>query len=121
MTHSGHSSSFFRVRPEPLVFSWPPFSINRMADPNLCEMSGVDQPNRLQANEKRKRSNWLRSIVAGVGMLAVTLLVFDWYFFSAVDGLSSTLRPIAVAFRQASGDRQPRPLPSSSVQQANRN
>jgi hypothetical protein len=54
-------------------------------------------------------------------MLAVSLLVFNWYFFSAVDGLSSTLRPIAAVFRQASGDRQPRPLPSSSAQQANRN
>src|SRR6266481_5163167 len=91
-----------------------------MADLNLCETSRVDQPNRLQVSGKRKRSKWLRSIVAGAGMLAVSLLVFNWYFFSAVDGLSSTLRPIAAVFRQASGDRQPRPLPSSSVQQRSR-
>ncbi len=35
-----------------------------MADPNLCETSRVDQPKRLQVSKKRKRSNWLRSIVA---------------------------------------------------------
>jgi hypothetical protein len=50
-------------------------------------------------------------------MLVVGLLVFDWYFFAVVDGLLSTMRPIASAFRQASRDRQPRPLPSSSVRQ----
>src|SRR5258708_31672696 len=83
-------------------------------------MSRVDQPNRLQVSKKRKRSNWLRSIVAGAGMLAVSLLVFDWYFFSVVDGLLSTLRPIAAVFRQASGDKQPRPVPNSSVPQPSR-
>src|SRR5260370_39566508 len=91
-----------------------------MADLNLCETSRIDQPNRLQVSEKRKQSNWLRSIVAGAGMLAGSLLVFDWYFFSAVDGISSTLRPIVAGFRQATGDRQPRPLPGSSVQQPSR-
>src|SRR5260370_41412893 len=87
-----------------------------MADPNLCETSRVDQPKRLQVSKKRKRSNWLRSIVAGAGMLAVSLLVFHWCFFSAGDGLSSTLRPIAPLFRQANGDRQTTPVPSSSGQ-----
>jgi hypothetical protein len=91
-----------------------------MADLNLGETPRIDQPNRLQVSEKRKLSNCLRSIVAGAGMLAVSLLVFDWYFFSAVDGISSTLRPIAAVFRQATGDRQPRPLPGSSVQQHSR-
>lgn len=91
-----------------------------MGDQNLCETSRVDQPDKLQASERRNRSNWLRSIVAGAGMLVVGLLVFDWYFFAVVDGLLSTLRPIAVAFRQASDDRQPRPLPSSSVRQRSR-
>jgi hypothetical protein len=54
--------------------------------------------------KKRKQSNWIRSIVAGAGMLAVSslgaVLVFDWYFFSVVDGLSTSLQPIAVVFRQ---------------------
>jgi hypothetical protein len=113
-------SSFFPVRPESLVFSRRHFSINRMGDQNLCETSRVNRPNRLQVSEKRNRSNWLRSIVAGAGMLLVGLLVFDWYFFAVVDGLLSTMRPIASAFRQASGDRQPRPLPSSSVRQRSR-
>jgi hypothetical protein len=91
-----------------------------MGDQNLCETSRLDQPNRLQVSEKRNRSNWLRSIVAGAGILVVSLLVFDWYFFAVVDGLLSTLRPIAAAFRQAGGDRQPRLLPGSSVRQRSR-
>jgi hypothetical protein len=91
-----------------------------MADQNLRGKSRIDQPNRLQVSEKRNRSNWLRSIVAGAGIVVVGLLVFDWYFFAVVDGLLSTLRPIATAFRQANGDRQPRPLPSSSVRQRSR-
>src|SRR5260370_34987367 len=91
-----------------------------MADQNLCETSRVDQPNRLQVSEKRKRSNWLRSIVAGAGMLAVSLLVFDWDFFSAGDGLSSPLRPIAPVFRQTICHSHPRPLPLSSLPQRTR-
>jgi hypothetical protein len=112
--------AFSPFRPGSLVFNWPPFFINRMADQNLCETLRADQPNRLQVSEKRKPSNWLRSIVAGVGLLAFSVLVFDWWFFAVVDGLLSTLRPIAAEFRQASGDRQPRPLPSSSIQQRSR-
>ncbi len=91
-----------------------------MADQNLCETPRVDRPNRLQVSEKRKPSNWLRSIVAGAALLAVSVLVFDWWFFAVVDGLLSTVRPIAAVFRQASRDRQPTPLPSSSVQQRSR-
>ena len=96
------------------------FSIKRMPDQNRCGKPRIAQPNRLQVSEKRNRSNWLRSIVAGAGIVVVGLLVFDWYFFAVVDGLLSTLRPIAAAFRQADGDRQPRPLPSSSVLQRSR-
>ena len=118
--HPSHSSSFFPVHPGSLVFNWLPFSINRMADQNLCETPRVDRPNRLQVSEKRKPSNWLRSIVAGAALLAVSVLVFDWWFFAVVDGLLSTVRPIAAVFRQASRDRQPTPLPSSSVQQRSR-
>jgi hypothetical protein len=107
---------FFRVYPKPLVSSYPPFSINRMTDPNHCDTS-VDQPNRLQASARRKRSHWLRCMVASAAMLAVGLLVFDWYFFFVVDRLSSTLRPIVAVLHQASGDRRARALPSSSGQQ----
>jgi hypothetical protein len=118
--HSGRSSNLFRVYPKPLAFSYPPFSINRMADPNLCETSRVDQPNRLQASERRRRSTWLCCIVAGAAMLAVSLLVFDWYFFFLFDRLLSTLRPIGAVLRQVNGDRQAGALPSSSVQQRSR-
>ena len=114
--HSGRSSRFFRVYPKPLVSSYPTFSINRMTDPNHCDTS-VDQPNRLQASARRKRSHWLRCMVASAAMLAVGLLVFDWYSFFVVDRLSSTLRPIVAVLHQASGDRRARALPSSSGQQ----
>jgi hypothetical protein len=46
--------------------------------------------------------------MAGAGMLAASSFgavgVFDWYFFSVVDELSTILQPIAGAFRQASDD-----------------
>jgi hypothetical protein len=50
-------------------------------------------------------------------MLAVGLLVFDWYFFFVVDRLLSTLRPIVAVLHRVSGDRRARALPGTSVQQ----
>src|SRR5260221_6736104 len=88
-----------------------------MADQNLRETSRVDQPNRLQVSEKRKRCNWLRSIVAGAGMLAVSLPRFDSDFFFLVDRLLSTLRAIAAVIRPAYGGKATRTLPTSSVPQ----
>jgi hypothetical protein len=88
-----------------------------MADQNLCETPNGRPSDRCQAGEKIKRFNWLRSIMAGAGMLAISLFVFDWYFFSVVDGLLATLRPIAGALRQAGSDMKSRPSPCSSDQQ----
>ena len=84
-----------------------------MEDQNLHETSRIQQSSRLQAREKTKRSNWLLSIVAVAGMLAVSLFVFDWYLFSVVDGLLATLQPIAGALNKARGDMQSRPSPRS--------
>jgi hypothetical protein len=53
------------------------------------------------------RANWLHSIIAGAAMLVSSLgvvLAFDWYFFSVIDGLSTSLRPIAGALRHVNGD-----------------
>lgn len=56
----------------------------------------------------RKQPNWVHSIIAGAAMLAISsllaVLIFDWYFFSVIDGLSTSLRPIAGAFRHATAD-----------------
>jgi hypothetical protein len=38
-------------------------------------------------------------VVSSLGVV----LIFDWYFFSVIDGLSTSLRPIAGAFHHASG------------------
>jgi hypothetical protein len=56
----------------------------------------------------RKPPNRTHSIAAAAGMLAVSslgaVLVFDWYLFSLVDGLSTSLRPIAEVFRPSPED-----------------
>jgi hypothetical protein len=61
--------------------------------------------NRRQESDRVKQPNWLHSIVAGAAMLTVSslgvVLVFDWYFFSVVESLSISLRPIAGAFHHA--------------------
>jgi hypothetical protein len=48
-------------------------------------------------------------------MLALSLLVFDWYFFFVVNRFLSTLRPIGAVLRQVSDGRQAGALPSPSV------
>ncbi len=74
---------------------------------------GQSPTEKRQENGYRKRSNWLHSIVAAAGILTVsslvTVVVFDWYFFSVVGGLTNALRPIAGALRQADGNAQARP------------
>ena len=55
--HSGRWSMFFRVYPKPLVFSYPPFSISRMAEPNLSETSGNYQPTRDGCKKKNGTIN----------------------------------------------------------------
>jgi hypothetical protein len=70
--------------------------------------ASYDLVNASQISNTRKQSNWLHSIIAGAAMLAVgslgVVLIFDWYFFSVIDGLSSSLRPIASVIRHADGD-----------------
>jgi hypothetical protein len=50
----------------------------------------------------QERSNWLRSLVASMGILALSsfgaVVIFDWYFFSIVDGIAADLRPVVGAF-----------------------
>ncbi|SRR5258707_8912494 len=64
-----------------------------------------ERVNRRQVGKKRKQASWFESIMAGAAMLVVgslgVVVVFDWYFFSVVDGLSITLEPIVSAFHQA--------------------
>lgn len=83
-----------------------------MANRNLrgTMFAGLAPDETRRASIRTNQSNWLRSIVAGIGMLAVSslvvVLVFDWYLFSVVDGLANTLRPIAGAFHHPGGDAQ---------------
>ncbi|MGA8477593.1 MAG: hypothetical protein WB696_06510 [Chthoniobacterales bacterium] len=67
-----------------------------------------ERVNRRQVGEKRKQANWFESVMAAAAMLVVgsvgVVVVFDWYFFSVVDGLSITLEPIVSAFHQAHVD-----------------
>jgi hypothetical protein len=70
----------------------------------------------------RRRSNRIRSIAAAAGMLAVSslgaVLVFDWYFFSLVDGLSTSLRPIAGLFHRSHEDTGKKAAPPKIRYQA---
>ena len=64
-----------------------------------------DLVNRSRVSNTKKQPNWLHSIIAGAAMLAIgsvgVVLVFDWYFFSVMDALSTSLRPIASVLRHA--------------------
>jgi len=76
-----------------------------MADQYLRETVRDERVNRRQVGKKRKQANWFESVVAGAAMLVAgsvgVVAVFDWYFFSVVDGISITLEPIVSAFHQA--------------------
>lgn len=78
-----------------------------MANQYLGGKAAHEPANRRKGSDRRKQPNLLHSIVAGAAMLAVTslgvVLVFDWYFFSVVESLSISLRPIAGAFHHANG------------------
>ncbi len=84
-----------------------------MADQNLSGTVGDERVNRRQAGEKRKQANWFESVVAGAAMFGVGIVgvvaVFDWYFFSVVDGISITLEPIVSAFHQANVNTSKKP------------
>ncbi|HEY4781365.1 MAG TPA: hypothetical protein VIH54_06075 [Chthoniobacterales bacterium] len=76
-----------------------------MANQYLGRTADHEPGNRRQGSDRIKQPNLLHSIVAGAAMLAVSslgvVLVFDWYFFSVVESLSISLRPIAAAFHHA--------------------
>jgi hypothetical protein len=77
----------------------------RMANQYLGGPAHREPVNKRQESDRVKQPNWLHSIVSGAAMLAVSslgvVLVFDWYFFSVVESLSISLRPIAGAFHHA--------------------
>jgi len=78
-----------------------------MANQYLGGTAAHEPVNRRQGSDRIKEPNLLHSIIAGAAMLAVSslgvVLVFDWYFFSVVESLSISLRPIAGAFHHANG------------------
>jgi hypothetical protein len=104
-----HSSHSFRLLPRPSGITSPgtadAFYYDYMADQNLRGTVHDERVNRRQVGEKRKQANWFESVVAGAAMLVVGIVgvvaVFDWYFFSVVDGISISLEPIVSAFHQA--------------------
>jgi hypothetical protein len=89
-----------------------------MANEGLYGETESQQTDTQRAKEKRKQ--WLRSIAAGAGMLVVTslgaVLVFDWYFFSIVDQLATTLQPIAGALHRTPAHAQLKPSLNSGDQ-----
>jgi cytoskeletal protein RodZ len=84
-----------------------------MADQYLPGRVRDERVNRRQVGENRKQPNWFESVVAGAAMLVVGIVgvvaVFDWYFFSVVDGISTTLEPIVSAFHQANVNTPKKP------------
>ena len=59
------------------------------------------------------RSNWFRSFLTGAAIATlislITIRFFEWYLFTAVDGLAVTLSPIAETLRRIEGYPQTRP------------
>ena len=58
-------------------------------------------------NRAMNRSNWLRSFLMGaviaILISLITILVFEWYFFTVVDGLAMSLSPITETLRRIEG------------------
>src|SRR5258708_15001367 len=114
ISHSSHSSRLL-PRPSGITSSGTTvaFYYDYMADQNLSGTVGDERVNRRQSGEKRKQANWFESVVAGAAMLVVGIVgvvaVFDWYFFSVVDGISITLEPIVSAFHQANVNTSKKP------------
>ena len=86
-----------------------------MANQNVCEMvpDGQALVNIRPTNRAMNWSNWLRSFLMGA-MIAIlisliTILVFEWYFFTVVNGLSMSLSPIAETLRRIEGYPQTEP------------
>ena len=86
-----------------------------MANQNVCEMvpDGEVLVNTRPTDRAMNRSNWLRSFLMGA-MIAIltsliTILVFEWYFFTVVDGLAMSLSPITETLRRIEGYPQTSP------------
>jgi hypothetical protein len=112
-----HSSHSFRLLPRPSGITssetTDAFYYDYMADQKLRGTVGDERVNRRQVGEKRKEANWFESVVAGAAMLVAGIVgvvaVFDWYFFSVVDGISISLEPIVSAFNQANVNASKKP------------
>jgi hypothetical protein len=82
-----------------------------MANENLCEMAPDGQAQ--VKTRLTNRSNWLglSLIVAAITTLIplITIVVFEWYFFTVVDGLATCLSPITKTFRRIEGHPQTKP------------
>lgn len=80
-----------------------------MANQNVCETvpDGQALINTRPPNRAMNRSNWLRSFLMGaviaILISLITILVFEWYFFTVVDGLSMSLSPITETLRRIEG------------------
>jgi uncharacterized membrane protein len=80
-----------------------------MANQNVCEMvlDGQALVNTRPTNRAMNRSNWLRSFLMGaiiaIPISLITILVFEWYFFTVVDGLAMSLSPVTETLRRAEG------------------
>jgi hypothetical protein len=80
-----------------------------MANQNVCEMvlDGQALVNTRPTNRAMNRSNWLRSFLMGaiiaILISLITILVFEWYFFTVVDGLAMSLSPVTETLRRAEG------------------
>jgi hypothetical protein len=107
-----HSSGFFRVYPESLVWVRRALFIARMADPDVGRSASIKIPlNATEPPAVGQKSNWLRSVAAGMAILALSsfsaVLIFDWYFFSVMDGIAADLRPVVGAFHPNGHDARP--------------
>jgi hypothetical protein len=80
-----------------------------MANQNVCEMvlDGQALVNTRPTNRAMNRLNWLRSFLMGaiiaILISLITILVFEWYFFTVVDGLAMSLSPVTETLRRAEG------------------
>ena len=64
-------------------------------------------------NRAMNWSNWFRSLLTGAAIATlislITILFFEWYLFTVVDGLAVTLSPIAETLRRIEGYPPTRP------------
>ena len=82
-----------------------------MTNENLCEMAPDGQAH--VKTRPTNWSNWLGSFLMGAAIATlislITIVVFEWYFFTVVDGLAMCLSPITETLRRIEGHPQIRP------------